>query len=1156
MFIKQLLTTLLATLFYSYCVLVSADDTELFVADVSAQNGIRPQVLIIFDTSGSMRSSEEVVLEPYDPEHNYLADADAGAYADTDVNKIYWTSGSRVPGKGSNKYFSKNKNNCQAAVSVLDSRGLYTGNVRRWVPNRWDSSRSRWKTLYRNRGDLFECRDDWLTEDPSNPATPSDLGFPKNGRSGPYISTVHNVFSGNDAVTLFSANYIYYYNSSATTNKSRLVIAKEAIVSLIETTPSVDFGLEVFNYNAGTPERSGGRIVDKVMTRNSSQTQDLANKVNSLIATGNTPLCESMYEAYRYYANKGVFFGDDDSGSLPIRDIDAEHEGIYISPFKACQERAYIILMTDGKPTNDNNADSIINTLTGNGSIESSYMPTIAEWMNNSDIDGDATNGDQHITTYTIGFGQSAIDEAGRLLNETAVRGGGEYYPATNSTALQNAFKTTILDILNSSSSLSSPAIANNNFDRTRSLNSVYYSMFMPSNSPVWQGNIKKLTMDSSGILVDRLGVSAINAGGNIKDSASTYWGGDQDGNAVAEGGVTAMLGDVTSRKVLSNINTTTLEEPTVANLKAFYSATTDAELATQLNVEVSLLTETLNWLKGLDVDDQNGDNAVTDYRSDIFGDPLHSKPLAITYSENGNNVVRLLVGTNAGFLHMFTDHGDTVTENWAFIPEELLNFGLSLRDTPTSSNHKYGIDLSPIAIKVIEGDGSVSKIIAIVGLRRGGGSYYAIDITDPNLPKLVWKIDANSDGFSELAQTWSMPSIGLFSYQVNNAATVGPGIVFGAGYDTNKDTCIPSSTETCNDVTGRGVYVVNALTGSKIWSTDGASCVVGDIHCMHDSIPSQIGLLDANSDGYIDRLYTGDTGGNIWRMDLAGTDTSKWSTVKVAGLASDSSTEDRRFFTAPVIVRTYENNVTKNEHDVFSYVKIPYDGILIGSGDRAHPASNINVNDYYFSLHDYAISPTLFGETGFPSKPTPSSINDLYSIEGDPVGNYSGSQILDVYADISAYKGWKYAFTGLGEKSLGQGAVLEGTAYFTSFVPNSTINIGCGVGDLGLGWLYAIDLHSGESRLTKGDVEGDTESGEETVAKIDIGSRVPDSLVIHAGVDAQEKSVIRLLGVGQGDKQVTFNEETQQEEVVYKGTVDTNTDMMPRRIYSYFKEN
>ena len=1141
----MLIKRLLATLLYSYCAFSVADDTELFVSDVSAQNGIRPQVLIIFDTSGSMRSSEEVVLESYDPTHDYGAGGDA--------NKIYWTkSGDDTPEVNSNNYFYISKNNCQASISVLDATGLYSGNVRRWVPNSNKSSRSRWKTLSGNNGELFECKEDILNADPSNPATTGDQGFPEDGRSGPYIATVNNVFSGSDAVTLYSANYIYWYNTVGVTSKSRLVIAKEAIASLIESTPSVDFGLQVFNSN-GSDGPSGGRIVNKVMTRdiddpvNKPETLALMAQVNGLNASGYTPLCESMYEAYRYYAGKSVYYGDDDNSSLPTRDTSAEDESIYITPFKACQERAYIILMTDGAPTQDTDANSFVYTLTGNGSVEGSYMPTIAEWMNSSDIDGDSNNGDQHITTYTIGFGQSAVDAAGILLAETANRGGGEYYPATSSTALQQAFQSTILNILNSSSSLSSPAIANNNFDRTRSLDSVYYSMFMPSNLPVWQGNIKKLSMNSSGILVDRFGVSAINAEGNIKDSASTFWGGVEDGNAVSEGGVASMLGDITSRKVLSNIDTTALKEPNIANLKAFYSIATEAELATELNVEVSSLTETLSWLKGLDVDDQNSDGVVTDYRSDIFADPLHSKPLAITYNEGDSNVVRLLVGTNAGFLHMFTDNGDTVTENWAFIPEELLNFGLSLRDIASSNIHQYGMDLSPVAIKVIE-DGSVSKIIAIVGMRRGGGSYYALDITDPDTPKLAWKIDASTADFSELAQTWSMPSIGLFSYKAGSTDTIGPGLVFGAGYDTNKDTCNASSTESCDDTTGRGVYIVNALTGSKIWSVDGANCTTGDTHCIRDSIPSQVGLLDADSDGYIDRLYTGDTGGNIWRMDLLGTDTSKWSTIKLASLADDSNTEDRRFFTPPVIVRTYKNSVTKSEQGVFSYEKSSYDGVLIGSGDRAHPASSTAVNDYYFSLHDYVITPTLYGVTGFPDKPEPNIIDNLYSIEGDPVSNYTGSDILNVYADMSAYKGWKYAFLGSGEKSLGQGAVIEGTAYFTSFIPNSTVNIGCGVSDLGLGWLYGIDLHSGVSRL-KNDKD-------ETVAKLDIGSRVPDSLVIHAGVDSQEESVIRLLGVGQGDKQVIYNEETQQEEVVYNGTVDTNTDMMPRRIYSYFKEH
>lgn len=1148
MLLKRLLITMLGL----FCIIAQADDTELFVADLSAQNGIRPQVLIIFDTSGSMRSSEEVVLEPYDPNHDYGAGSNA--------NKVYWTKvGGETPSITSGQYLFSDRNNCQASLGLLDSVGLYNGNVRRWVPNS-RSSRSRWKTLstkyWYNYPYYFECKEDVLNADPTNPALVSYPGFPKDGRSGPYISTVNNVFSGSDAVTLFSANYIYWYNTVGVTNKSRLVIAKEAIASLIESTPSVDFGLEVFNNNSGdgTSDKNGGRIVDKVMTRNSTQAQELINKVNNLNATGWTPLCESMYETYRYYAGKGVYYGDDDSSSTPTRDTTAENNGVYLSPLKTCQERAYVILMTDGQPTNDGNANSLVAALTGNGSIENSYMPTLSEWMNNFDIDGNASNGDQHITTYTIGFGQDVINAAGKLLTETAVRGGGEYYPATNSTALQKAFQATILDILNSSSSLSSPAIANNNFDRTRSLDSVYYSMFMPSNKSVWQGNIKKLTMNSAGILVDRLGAAAINADGNIKDDASTYWGGVQDGNAVSEGGVAAMLGDATSRKIVSNLNTTELQEPTAVNLKTFYGLTSDAELALELEVSEADLSSSLNWLKGLDVDDENSDGAVTDYRSDIFADPLHSKPLAITYIENEKQVVRLLVGTNAGFLHMFTDNendpddatDDTVSENWAFIPQQLLNSTLSLRDVADSSEHHYGLDLSPIAIKVYQSDG-VQQIIAIVGMRRGGNSYYAIDITDPDAPELVWKIDSSTAGFSELAQTWSMPSVGTFSYKVGSTEKVSPGLVFGGGYDTNKDSCIPSETENCSDVTGRAVYIVDALTGDKIWSTDGASCADVDIHCIRDSIPSQVSILDSNDDGYIDRIYTGDTGGNIWRMDLLGTDTSKWSTIKLASLGGDTTATDRRFFTAPVIVRTYENSVNKSDDDIFSYNKVPYDGILLGSGDRTHPASSTSVADAFYSIHDYVISPTLFGEDGFSEKPTPLTTSSLYDITSDPVSSYTGEQILNVYADMSALSGWQYRLTSSGEKSLGQGAVLKGNVYFTSFVPNSTVNIGCGVGDLGTGWLYEVDLHSGQNLQT--DSNGDP------IIKKDIGSRVPDSLVIHAGIDENGNSVIRLLGVGQGDKTTVIDGETGEKVDVNSGTVDTNSGLTPRRIYSYFKE-
>ena len=1151
MFVKRLLAILLS----AYCTASIADDTELFFTDDSSTSA-KPQVLIIFDNSGSMATEETVVSTPYDS-----SDYDAA----TDASKIFWSSDSVVPGPDSGQYFYVSENNCNASLYSLANTGYYTGNVRRWYSSN-KTRDSEWKTLSGTVGDIYDCKDDYSNQDTANPGTgdTDGEGYPADGNNGPYSDTLTNIFDGNDAVTLYSESYVDYYDSVESTTMSRIEIAKVAITDLIESTPSVDFGLAVFNYNTKSTN-SGGRIIDKVQPRNydGDDTQydnvnNILNTIDNLYAYTSTPLCETMYEAYTYYAGNAVYYGDDDATASPATDEDAKSGSDYISPFseRTCPDKGYVILMTDGEPHNDENGNDEVQALTGEtDKIEDSYLPVLTEWMYNNDVDADDDNGTQNIITYTIGFGDSAVDDAGELLASAAELGGGEYYPATDSDALQSAFQETILAILSSSSSLSSPATSSNNFDGTQSLDSIYYAMFLPSSLPVWQGNIKKLTLNSSGVIVDRLGEPAIDDDGNVKEDASTYWGGDEDGDTVTQGGVSSLYDTITSRTILSNINAadaTALIEPNLVNLKAFYSAEDDAALAGELGIEEDELSSTLSWLTGIDVDDSDGDGFTTDYRDDIFADPLHSQPLGITYTEgegdDAENVVRLLVGTNAGFLHMFTDHGDTVSENWAFIPEELLETGLSVRTVTTSTEHIYGMDLSPISVKIVDGDDT--QIIAIAGMRRGGDSYYALDVTDPDSPELLWTISSDSDGFEELGQSWSIPSTGTFSFKDGDDIVAVTGIVFGAGYDTYKDNCVPSTSENCDDSAGRGVYIADAQTGELIWSTGGLECADDDEHCMRDSIPSQVELLDSDGDGYTDRIYTGDTGGNVWRMDLDGTDTTAWTTRKLATLGGDAAATNRKFFSAPTIVRTYKSAataITTGTDVSYTYLTVAYDGVLIGSGDRANPVSSTAVDNYYFSIQDTVISPTLYASG---SEPDPMDVDDLYDIAGDPIGSAEDDAAeLAAYAELSAAAGWKYALGGTddGEKSLGQGVVIDGVSYFTSFEPNSEVSVACGVGDFGTGWLYAVNLHTGSSAFT--DSNGDP------VTKVDIGSQVPDSLVTHSGEDADGESILRLIGVGEGDEIVIIDEDGNSE-TINTGTIDTDSDLNPSRIYSYFKEN
>ena len=211
----------------------------------------------------------------------------------------------------------------------------------------------------------------------------------------------------------------------------------------------------------------------------------------------------------------------------------------------------------------------------------------------------------------------------------------GKYYSTSTASQLQEAFQKTIFEILESSASLSSPAVAINNFDRTQSLNDLYFSMFAPSAKGIWRGNIKKLMINELGIVMDKNGDAAIGDNGAIKDSATTFWSSEVDGSLVTKGGVSEALKNAPRRSVLSNIHKTdsgALSTVNKSNLKLFYNVTSDAGLATAIEEPLSELDGTLAWLVGKDTFDNNENGNKTENRDDIFADPLHSSPAVITY--------------------------------------------------------------------------------------------------------------------------------------------------------------------------------------------------------------------------------------------------------------------------------------------------------------------------------------------------------------------------------------------------------------------------------------------------------------------------------------------------------------------------------------------
>lgn len=897
---------------------------------------------------------------------------------------------------------------------------------------------------------------------------------------------------------------------------SRIAAAKSSLIKVIDENPDIDFGFIRFS-----PFGNGGFIRAKLGTEHS--------KLKELIldngAIGATPITETLWETYLYLTGQNVEFG----ALFPaeFRDTTAEDGVKYISPLDStftknarCNNDVHIMMISDGSPQHDNESNTDIESLHQHYFSEpattflddyngQSYLAPLAKIIHGTDdVDIDLYPKTSKVhdrgIVNTIGFGNGLTERGQKILDETAKAGGGSYILATNPEELSKALETSFAALRKEGGAFSSPSIASNNTDQTRSRDALYNTMFYPSTSARWRGNLKKLKVSGDKI-VGLGGVSALDDSGKIAPNVHTFWSADSekpDGNDVKLGGVNAYLAKQDSipyaqgrRAILSNLKDEILRHFSGWNAITYYgSVDKAAEAFGAKGATRQEIYDLAFWSRGVDIYDEDNDGLTTDTREDVFGDPLHSKPVTIDY---GNNDVRILIGTNAGYLHMFKDQNDVLTETWAFIPRSLYKIIKPLRDNDKNTK-VYGVD-GPISIffddKNKNGvvDTRTDRVWAFFGLRRGGNEYYALDITNPNRPQIMWggPIVGGSGDFKELAQSWSKAQvtyINLAGYKDR------PVLIFGAGYDTNKD-----NSRRTNDSKGRGIYIVDAETGKKVWALTPSENGFQGKH----SIASDIALLDSDYDGYIDRLYATDTGGDVWRVDMPTQNSRNWTHFKLASLGGTRANNDRRFFYKPTIARSVYSKVSEvvvNGKSTVTRVDTPFDAVLIGSGNRANPLSSA-VNDQLFMIRDINTVTKSFTGSKVPNTITQS---DLMNVSSDPfakkLDNVDGFVKLEV--ELARFNGWYYNLPLQGEKSLAASTVVGGVAYFTSFAPDSTTNVvdQCSLGS-GTGGLYAFHLHYGTKVYDE--------------LKFQTGNDVPDTPQLFFGESDKGESQFMLIGTG-----------------------------------------
>ena len=909
---------------------------------------------------------------------------------------------------------------------------------------------------------------------------------------------------------------------------SRLEAAQKAMSKVVDDNKdSIDFGLMRFNGN------EGGYVLNGI----GSSPDSIKSSINNLLARGGTPLAETLWEAYLYITGQSVHYGELVSESN--RDSSVENKTFrrecqkqgrrgcrkwrdvysytYISPFadsvaeaKRCDNSINIIYMTDGDPSpryvydiwgiynnknSDNASDASISAvhnyyfnepLIESDYVYDNYLHQLAKIIHGTDdtiVDLYPSTPDINETgrLYTIGFGSGMTADGQNLLKQASTLGGGKNLPATTPEKLSEALNNAVAAIRQENSTFTAPSVASNNVDQTRSRDAIYLGMFYPEKHTRWRGNLKKLKLSGNKV-IDSKDIEAFDSDGLIKTSAHTFWSADgtSDGSSVKEGGVNAaLISSDKTRKILTNANTNALIDFNLDKIKSAYG--TNKKAAVIFDVNESDLKNTIDWARGVDVDNEFSTSAV---RGDIFGDPLHSKPVAIDY---GNGDIRILIGTNAGFLHMFKDDdtNNKVSESWAFIPSDLYKIIKPLREKESSK--KYGID-GPIRVyfnnKSLNGEGlndgtiNASKgdqVWAAVGMRRGGRNYYGLDITKPDSPSLMWTIKGGEGKFKNLGQTWSKPQVAYIKSKGNT-----PLLIFGAGYDTNKDSNDADNANVkTEDEVGRGIYIVNAKTGEKVWilAPKGDASKDAEFKGKY-SIAADVTLLDSNYDGYTDRIYAADTGGGIWRIDIS--DEGKFSHFQLADLGNDA---DRRFFYKPVVARTMFSKVTIKD-GVVTRLDTPYDAIVIGSGNRSNPNGAGTADELFMIRDENTVTQSFTDKEPAAIKPA-----NLMDMNDDPfesaLSNKAG--FIELEAELGGkFGGWRYRLAA-GEKSLAAPTVVGGVAYFTSFTPTleSSIKNQCSLSGGG-GSLYAFHLHYGTKVYDK--------------LKFDTGNEVPDTPQLYFG--------------------------------------------------------
>ena len=444
-----------------------------------------------------------------------------------------------------------------------------------------------------------------------------------------------------------------------------------------------------------------------------------------------------------------------------------------------------------------------------------------------------------------------------------------------------------------------------------------------------------------------------------------------------------------------------------------------------------------VNYLRGQfgyedrSANDGPPDNKIYRYREAVLGDALESQPAFIskplfsypypgysTYvTAQASRAGTVYMGANDGMMHAFA--ADTGVERWAYVPSMIIPNMWKLADMNYATMHLNFVNGSPITSDVCVSNCSddataVWKTILVAGLNGGGRGYYALDITNPATPVLLWELT---------------PTTGIGKIKDDDV-----GYSFGQPVITRKAdgtwvVLVTSGYNNTSPGSGNGyLYVLNAGTGaiiSKIAAAAGG--VVGD------GLAKISGRNDEPAGNSVGSVYGGDLAGNVWRFNINGTTTATIGTGDVMNFAilKDSTGATQPITTAPVLGKISGQNV-----------------VFIGTGKYLETGdlTTTQRQSQYAIKDDNAVTTFV--------NPRTTLVQQTLSNNADGTATRTGSNnVVNFYTG----RGWYFDFPDTGERVNIDSKLVQGTLLIPSLVPSNTA---CSPG--GYGWLNFVDYKTG----------------------------------------------------------------------------------------------